>query len=61
MITERGEVKPCPCPGPLCGDMTYEEIYAKMVQVGVTHDQSPNDLLRIHRKWKRLGAEVRVA
>lgn len=51
----------CPCPGPhLCGVMTYQEILAAMFAHYQTSGQGERELTAIHRKWKRLGAEVRV-
>lgn len=48
----------CGCPGPLCGDMSYGEIRAKMSEVFITREQSENDLDRIHAKWRRIAAQL---
>lgn len=52
------KAKPCGCPGPLCGQMAYGEIEAKMVELYVTREQDEFALKRMHNKWKRLAAEL---
>lgn len=52
------KAKPCGCPGPLCGQMTYGEIEAKMVELYVTREQSEDTVRRIHSKWRRIAAEL---
>lgn len=49
----------CPCPGPCCGDLTYDEMLkameARFLGANVTHEY----LRQVHLKWKRIAAEVR--
>jgi hypothetical protein len=49
----------CACPGPLCGQQTYAQMLAAMKQHYRGNQFSEHELEQMHRKWKRLAAEVR--
>lgn len=56
---KKKEACPCPKPGGMCGDQTYEEMFAAMLATKQDSQNSYHKLREIHLRWKRLGAEVR--
>lgn len=53
--------EPCTCgrQGGMCGDQTYEEMFAAMLASKSDSQNSYERLRSIHLKWKKLAAEVR--
>lgn len=55
-----GDVKNgCACPGPCCGDQTYSEMLAAMIDRYTSRELTEDQIRRTHLKWKKIAAEVR--
>ena len=48
----------CPCPGPLCGDQSYDEMLKTMKNHYQGFGQTESDLVRIHLKWKKIASQL---